>query len=375
MRRVIILGASGTIGQSTLQVCLRYPDLLQVVGVQVHNCIDKLVQIHTNFPHARLVASASCDTNITQLELYAYGPEAIKRLIFETEADIVLNGIAGSAGYYASFWTLESGKNLAIANKESLVMAGGLLLSMAQDKGLCILPVDSEHWALFSLMKYADTTQVAELVLTASGGPFHHYTADQLVHITPEQAVRHPTWSMGPKISIDSATLANKGLEVIEAWHLFGLPVQQIKVVVHRQSLIHAMLRMQDGALYTHVSKPDMQLPIQDALLHPVLKPVPTSYLDLAQQWQFSLEPVSHTLKPMLDLAYQSCEEGGINPIIYNAANEAAVQLFRDGRIGFLDIPICVEKALARNYQGNNKDRDGIFYLHQQCYDTVISHV
>lgn len=370
MRRIIILGASGTIGQSALSVCLRHRDILELVGVHVHSSVEALEEIKKNFPRARQISSSD---RVTGQSLYASGKNAIRDLIFNTEADIVLNGISGSAGFYASFWTLESGKDLAIANKESLVMAGHLLQPLAEQNSCHILPVDSEHWALFSLLSRVDKTHIQELILTASGGPFHSFSTQELEKITPEQAMKHPTWFMGPKISIDSASLANKGLEVIEAWRLFHLDSEKIKVVVHRQSLIHAMVRTNDGALYAQISKPDMQLPIQDALLYPQEEPVPAAYLDLTQHWQFSFEPVSPVLSPMLDLAYQSCQAGGAAPVIYNAANEAAVQLFRERRISFLDIPVTVEQALQKNYDVSCVDRESIFNVHQQCYDTIMS--
>ena len=370
MRRVIILGSSGTIGQNALRVCLRCKDALEVAAVHVHGSIDKLALAHADFPDARLIVSA--DDVRTDLPLYARGADAIRSLIMETDADIVLNGISGSAGYYASFWTLESGKDLALANKESLVMAGPLLQKLAKEKQCRILPVDSEHWALFSLLKNENPDLVSDLILTASGGPFFHYSQEQLRTVTPEEAVRHPTWAMGAKISIDSATLANKGLEVIEAWRLFNLPPENIKVAVHRQSLVHAMIRMKDGAFHAHISRPDMQLSIQDALLYPDMRHVPVCDMNLEQSWQFGFDPVPTALRPMLDLAYQACQAGGAAPVVYNAANEAAVQLFREKKIGFLDLGVHVSRALQYNIDNYQQERDAVFSLHQDVYARIM---
>lgn len=351
MKRVVILGASGTIGQTALRVAQNYSDLITVVGLHVHSNIQVLKQSHTLFPQALLALSSSLPS--LSADISFFGGEAVEQLIDATKPDLVLNGISGAAGLTASVATLVRGITLALANKESLVMAGPYLKHLAAQNNALILPVDSEHSALFYLLQNQKKTDVARYIITASGGPFRGQTRTQLKDVTPAQAANHPRWKMGQKISIDSATLANKGLEVIEAWALFGCPPQDIEVIVHPQSVVHAFIRTHDGALFAHLGAPNMQLPITNALLYPELQPSPLAYLELAGQ-TLSFEEVDDATFPMLNLAYQACHAGYPAPIVYNAANEVAVELFIEGQITFLQIAELVGDVLALAHEPVN---------------------
>jgi 1-deoxy-D-xylulose-5-phosphate reductoisomerase len=241
---------------------------------------------------------------------------------------------------------VRAGKVVALANKESLVMAGGLVTAAAQASGTRILPVDSEHCAIFQCLEQDAGRRVQRLILTASGGPFRALPKEAFAGITPEDALRHPTWSMGKKITIDSATLVNKGLEVIEAHWLFGLPVDRVDVIVHPQSVVHSMVEYVDGSVLAQLGVPDMRLPIQYALLYPERRPSPTPRLDLAAMAALTFEAVDRVKFPCLDLAYEACKAGGSAPTVLNAANEVAVQWFLDRRIRFDEIPAVINRAL-----------------------------
>jgi 1-deoxy-D-xylulose-5-phosphate reductoisomerase len=344
MKRIVILGASGTIGQTALSVAQKYNDLITVVGLQAHQNKDALKQAHLIFPQALLALSSAIANPVDPISFI--GVDAINSLLDATKPDLVLNGICGAAGLSASIATLNRGITLALANKESMVMAGPYLQTLATQKSTLIIPVDSEHSALFYLLKNRDISEVSRYIITASGGPFRGYNRSQLSKVTPEQAAKHPRWEMGQKISIDSATLANKGLEVIEAWVLFNCLYQKIEVIQHPESVVHALIRTQDGALLAHMGAPNMQLPITNALLYPQLKPSPLAYLELAGQ-NLSFENIDHANFPMVNLAYQVCAMGYPAPIIYNAVNEVAVEFFIKGKITFPQIADLVTDALA----------------------------
>ncbi len=274
------------------------------------------------------------------------GPDALERLVVDSGADLVLNAVVGAAGLKASLATLDAGKDLALANKESLVAGGDLVLAAAAHGGGKILPVDSEHSALLQCIGDTPHDQLAALVITASGGPFRGSTRDDLADITVEQALKHPTWAMGAKITIDSATLMNKGLEVIEAHMLFGLSYNAIEVVVHPQSIVHGMARLRDGALIAHLGHPDMRVPISYALTYPDRAAVPARALDGSEAFSLDFEPADLATFGCLRLAIEAGEAGGTAPAVLNAANEEAVAAFLAGGIGFLDIEALVEDAL-----------------------------
>jgi 1-deoxy-D-xylulose-5-phosphate reductoisomerase len=318
MTRVALLGATGSIGRQALEVIEANADLELVAATSGSTAIDGLAPL-------------------TQV-----GGDPTK-LLERAAPDIVLNATLGFAGLSATMWALERGVTLALANKESLVAAGDLALAAQARGGGALIPVDSEHSALFQC---AQLGEPESLVLTASGGPFRGRTRDELTDVTADQALAHPTWSMGAKITIDSATLANKGLEVIEAHFLFGLPYDRIEVVVHPTSIVHGLVRFRDGAAIAHLGYPDMRVPISYALTYPERAETPVPSLDLTAGPLEFFEPDIETFR-MLALARDAGERGGTYPCAYNAANEEAVGAFLDGRIGFLDIAALVEEALA----------------------------
>jgi 1-deoxy-D-xylulose-5-phosphate reductoisomerase len=322
MRKVALLGATGSIGRQALEIVRDSPEL-------------------------QLVAAASGSQPIDGLAPLTQVGGDLTALLERAEADVVLNAVVGFAGLPATLWTLERGVDLALANKESLVAGGDLCLAARERGGGRLIPVDSEHSAALQCLEGRELSTVDSLVLTASGGPFRGRRREELADVTPAEALDHPTWNMGPKITIDSATLANKGLELIEAHYLFGLPYERIEVVVHPQSVLHALVRFRDGASLAHLGYPDMRVPISYALTYPERAATPIPGLDLAAGMTLEFEAPDLDAFPLLRLARESGERGGTYPCVYNAANEVAVAAFRIGRLGFLDIASVVEDALA----------------------------
>jgi 1-deoxy-D-xylulose-5-phosphate reductoisomerase len=318
MTRVALLGATGSIGRQAIEVIDAHPGL-------------------------ELVAATSGSTQIEGLAPFTQVGGDPSALLERAQPDVVLNATLGFAGLPATMWALEHGVTLALANKESLVAAGELALAARARGGGLLLPVDSEHSALFQCALAGEPDAI---VLTASGGPFRGRTRDELADVTPQDALAHPTWNMGAKITIDSSTLANKGLEVIEAHYLFGLPYERIEVLVHPPSIVHGIVRFCDGAALAHIGHPDMRVPISYALTYPARVATPVAALDLTAQPLEFFEPDLETFR-LLALARDAGERGGTYPCAFNAANEVAVAAFLEGRIGFLDIASLVEGALA----------------------------
>ncbi|AEJ61121.1 1-deoxy-D-xylulose 5-phosphate reductoisomerase [Spirochaeta thermophila DSM 6578] len=343
-KRIIVLGCTGSIGRNALEVVRAYPERLEVVGLSAHTRDRELLAAAREFGVERLALTGKRGGGVPY-----EGEEGLLHLIEETEADIVVNGIAGTRGLLPSLKALETGKDLALANKESLVVAGELLLETATRNGRHILPVDSEHAAIFSLLRNVPPDAVKALYLTASGGALRDIPLSRLEEITPEEALRHPTWEMGPKITIDSATLANKGLEVIEAAVLFGVPPESVRVVIHPQSVVHGLILLRDGSWHAQMSTPDMRLPIQQALFHPEVPPQAPAPLLLEEGLDLSFRPVDGRRYPMLGLAYQALASQG-KRIAFNAANEEAVRAFLERRISFPRIAEVVESVLAREW-------------------------
>jgi 1-deoxy-D-xylulose-5-phosphate reductoisomerase len=277
------------------------------------------------------------------------GEEGLKRLAGMTEADIVVNGVSGAAGLIPTLAAIKAGKRLALANKESLVVAGELVMPLVKKHKAELIPVDSEHSAIFQCLKGEPTRSVKRLILTASGGPFRKVGRRRLRHITPAHALKHPTWNMGKKITIDSATLMNKGLEVIEAHWLFGLDGDRIDVLIHPQSIIHSMVEFRDGAVLAQASLPDMRLPIQYALTYPERLPSPIVSCDLAKIKRLTFHPPNLVKFPCLGLAYEALKAGGTMPAVLNAANEVAAHAFLDERIGFHEIPKVIARAMRKH--------------------------
>ena len=321
MKRVTILGATGSIGRQAREVIERHPDL-------------------------ELVAASSASTPLDGVApLTQVGGDPVE-LLEQAEPDVVLNAVVGFAGVRATLWALERGIDLALANKESLVAAGELALAAWKRGGGRLLPVDSEHSALFQCLEGRDSETVDSVVLTASGGPFRGRNRSELEDVTPDDALAHPTWNMGPKITVDSATLANKGLEVIEAHFLFGLPYERIEVVIQPTSVVHALVRLRDGSSLAHVGYPDMRVPISYALTYPDRSALDLPQLDFAAGLVLEFEPVDDESFPMLGLARLAGERGGSYPCAFNAANEVAVAAFLEGRLPFLGISDVAERTL-----------------------------
>ena len=322
MTRIALLGATGSIGRQALEIVAARPELELVAAASGSQAIDGLAPI-------------------TQV-----GGD-LTELLEASQPDVVLNAIVGFAGVGATLWALEHGVTLALANKESLVAAGEIALAARERGGGTLLPVDSEHSAAFQCLEGRTPEQVGSLVLTGSGGPFRGRTRDELEDVTPEEALAHPTWSMGPKITIDSATLANKGLELIEAHFLFGLPYERIEVVLQPTSVVHALVRFRDGASLAHLGYPDMRVPIAFALTYPERTATPVEPLDFTQGLVLEFEPPDLETFPLLALARSAGERGGTYPCAFNAANEVAVAAFLEGRLPFLGIAATVEETLA----------------------------
>jgi 1-deoxy-D-xylulose-5-phosphate reductoisomerase len=351
-RRLVILGSTGSIGVQALDVVSRAPDELQIVGLSAGSAWEMLTD-QARRHGVRRVALADPDAAARAAEVWTdgevlAGPDGLVRLITEGECDLVLNGIVGSAGLVPTVAALGEGVDLALANKESLVVGGELVTQLAQATGAAIIPVDSEHSALHQLLAAERPGTVDRLILTASGGPFRGRKAGELEHVTVEEALAHPTWSMGGKITIDSATLMNKGLELIEAHHLFGTPYDDIDVIVHPQSIIHSLIQLCDGATMAHLGYPDMRVPIAYGLHYPDRVDVPVRPLDLAELGALTFEPVDTETFACLRLAREAGIAGGTAPCTLNAANEIAVHAFLRGRLRFLQIAEVIEETLDR---------------------------
>ncbi len=350
MKRVIVLGSTGSIGVQALQVVAASSDLC-VVGLSCDRNVTLLLEQAASLGVADIaiadeVAAAGVPGVLYPELSVRAGAAAAARLVREVEADLVLNAIVGFAGLESTLAAVESGRALALANKESLVCAGSLVMEAARQRGVEVLPVDSEHSALYQLIGAAKAEAVESVVITASGGPFRGWDAEDLRTVTREQALAHPTWSMGEKISIDSATLVNKGLEVIEAHHLFGLPYDRIEVVVHPQSVVHALVRMVDGALLAHLGVADMRVPIAYALHHPERSPVAAQRLDLTAGLSLEFESPDEAVFPAVRLAREAGARGDVATCALNAANEVGVRTFLEGSLPFPGITDVVESVL-----------------------------
>jgi 1-deoxy-D-xylulose-5-phosphate reductoisomerase len=350
-RRILILGSTGSIGTQALDVCSR-EDELEVVGLSAERSWEELIvqaQAHgvRRIALADEHAAARAAEAWTDGEVLA-GADGLVRLVVESGAQLVLNSLVGSAGLGPTVATLGEGIDLALANKESLVVGGELVMALAEATGAQIVPVDSEHTALHQLIAGQPLGAVERLTITASGGPFRGRSRAELADVTVEQALAHPTWAMGGKITIDSATLMNKGLEVMEAHHLFGTPYEKIDVVVHPQSLVHGLIGLADGAMLAHLGPPDMRIAISYALHSGESAHLPIAPLDLAAIGELTFEPVDLDAFPCLRLAGEAARAGGTAPCVLNAANEIAVHAFLAGRLRFLEISEVIERTLAQ---------------------------
>ncbi len=350
-RNVVLLGATGSIGSSTLQVLRQHQDRLNLVGVAAGSNYQALAQICTEFGvrHAALgddsvypEAQAHFDSQV-ELHCGAAGLEEVATL---AEADIVLVAVVGATGLRPTLAAIEAGKDIALANKELLVLGGAHVIEAAERKGVRLLPTDSEHNAIFQCLEGRPMAHLDQVILTASGGQFRDTPLAELSRVTPDEATRHPNWSMGPKITVDSATMANKGLELIEAHWLFGLEPERLKVVIHPQSIVHSLVQLIDGSILAQLSPPSMTFAIQHCLLYPhrAASVLPTT--DFGEMLQLDFSPPDLQRYPCLELAYQALKTGGAAPAVYNAANEVAVDRFLNKKLGFLEIPQVIEHCL-----------------------------
>jgi 1-deoxy-D-xylulose-5-phosphate reductoisomerase len=353
-RRIILLGSTGSIGASAIKVATTMPDRMEIVGMAAHRSAQKLAEAAN-----RLKPEALCLVDPGSLnelrgaltyhpEIFT-GEEGLVELSTLPGADMVLVAIVGTAGLRPALAAIDSGKDLAIASKEILVMAGEIVMSHARNKNVSILPVDSEHNAIFQCLEAKRNQEIQNLILTASGGPFRQLPAEQLKNVTKLDALRHPTWKMGQKITIDSATLFNKGLEMIEARWLFNVPMSRVQVIVHPQSIVHSMVEFVDGSILAQLSHSDMCFPIQYAVTWPDRVPTSLRPLRLAEVRKLEFEEPRYDAFPALNLAREAGEVGGVLPAILNAANEVAVQAFLDDQIPFTAIWDLVQKAMKKH--------------------------
>ncbi|MFA5867669.1 MAG: 1-deoxy-D-xylulose-5-phosphate reductoisomerase [Actinomycetota bacterium] len=335
MENIVILGSTGSIGRQALDVIAAYPDEYNVVGLSAFSNAVLLKEQAAALPGNPKTALAS-----------GIGLEGILELCRLKEADTVINALVGSAGLRPTLESLKAGKRLLLSNKESLVAGGELVMRAARAAGCDIIPIDSEHSAIFQCLTGENMSEVKRIIITASGGPFRGRTRAQLLNVTVEDALAHPRWTMGPKITIDSATLMNKGLEVIEAHFLFGLPYEQIDVVVHPQSIVHSLVEFVDGSVLSQLGPTDMRLPIQYALTYPTRRPTPAGFIDLIHLGKLTFEAADRKTFPCLEYGYEAGRRGGTYPAAVNAANEEAVTAFLKADIGLSDIPAVIEEIL-----------------------------
>lgn len=352
-RRISILGSTGSIGTQTLDVARNLGT--EVLGLSANSSIELLEkQIREFQPRAVSVGNEELAQNLTKrihgmdVDIY-YGLEGLKKIASMEEVDTVVTSVVGVAGLIPTMEAIGKGKNIALANKETLVAGGQIVMAEAQKQGVEILPVDSEHSAIFQSLMGNNKKNVSKILLTASGGPFRGMKKEELKSVTLEQALKHPNWSMGSKITIDSATMMNKGLEVIEAKWLFGMEAEQIEVLVHPQSIIHSAVEYIDGSVIAQLGSPDMRIPIQFALTYPERNTNSFSKLDFFKTPNLTFEKPDYEAFPCLRLAFEALRIGGTMPVVLNAANEIAVSLFQGRKIGFLDIPRIIEAVMGRH--------------------------
>ncbi len=379
MRHICVLGSTGSIGVSTLDVIRSHPDLFKVVSLTAHSNIELLARQCDEFkPEMVVVGSAEAANRLNELLksngskiTVGHGADALVAASTLTSVDTVMAAIVGAAGLVPTIEAAKLGRRILLANKEALVMAGDIFMSAIASSGAELLPIDSEHNAIYQCLPDANTSNggsrgryssmgVKEILLTASGGPFRNHSLDQLKNVTPEQACAHPNWVMGRKISVDSATMMNKGLEVIEAHHLFGVPAEQIKVLIHPQSVVHSMVRYIDGSVIAQLGQPDMKTPIAYGLGWPLRIDAGVKELDFTAAHDLSFEPVDLKRFPCLSLSYQALSAGGLAPTILNAANEVAVDSFLKNEIRFTQISELVERVMNQTKVSDKLSLDSI---------------
>ena len=352
MKRIVILGSTGSIGTSTLDIIAKFPDKFRAVGLTAGTNVEKLEEQIRAFSPAAVAMSdeAAAERLRTRCKglttTILRGADGLRQVATMPEADLVISAIVGGAGLVPTLAAIKAGKFIALANKEPMVMAGRLMQDEARKHGVRIFPVDSEHSALFQSMEGHRAEDILRLILTASGGPLWNMTKEQLRHVTVEQALKHPNWKMGDKITIDSATLMNKGLEVVEARWLFDIPASKIEVVVHRESIIHSLVEYQDRSVIAQLGLPDMRTPIAYAMNYPERVPLDLPSLNLAKIGTLTFFDPDHDKFPCLGFGYEALRGGGTMPTVLNAANEVAVQAFLDRKISFLSIAETIRRTM-----------------------------
>ncbi|MFD3260960.1 1-deoxy-D-xylulose-5-phosphate reductoisomerase [Paenibacillus lentus] len=354
MRKITVIGSTGSIGTQTLDVVRQHPDQFVVEGLAAGTNIDLFIeQVNAFRPKKASIGSKQLAEQVAPLlpagvELY-YGEQGLIEVAAGTDADFVLSAIVGSAGLPPTLAAISEGKTIGLANKETLVTAGHIVTELAKQKGVALLPVDSEHSAIFQCLNGESMDDVEQITLTASGGSFRHLSREQLLNVTLEDALKHPNWSMGAKLTIDSATMVNKGLEVIEAHWLFGLPYDRINVLLHPESIIHSFVEYRDGSVIAQLGTPDMRIPIQYAMTYPARFSSASKRLSLAEVGKLHFQEMDYERFPCLRLAFECGKIGGTATTVFNAANEAAVARFMKREIPFLQIETIIETVLSRH--------------------------
>lgn len=359
-RKIAILGSTGSIGTQALDVITQHPQRFEAYALVANNQVDKLIEQAKEFePEIVVVANKDKYNQLKEalhnlpIKIYA-GADAIEQVVQDSEIDIVLTAMVGFSGLKPTISAIQAGKSIALANKETLVVAGDIITRLAIENKTPILPVDSEHSAIFQCLNGEAVNEINKILLTASGGPFRNYTEQQLISVTKEQALNHPNWDMGAKVTIDSSSMMNKGLEMIEARWLFDVKPSQIEVVVHPQSIIHSMVQFKDYSIMAQLSNPDMRMPIQYAFSYPERLPLNTPPVDFFDLSTLSFEQADKKIFRNLQLCYDAIEEGGNMPCTLNAANEVAVDLFLQNKIGFLHMSSIVEQTMHKSVFINN---------------------
>jgi 1-deoxy-D-xylulose-5-phosphate reductoisomerase len=364
-KRISVLGSTGSIGRNTLDVIAHHPDSFAVSALTAGNNIELLIEQAIQFQPTLVsvaneqLADQACSRLPSNIEV-AFGEEGLLRAATLNEVDLVVTAIMGSVGLQPTLAAIEAGKDIGLANKETLVTAGHLVMSLAAQKGTKLLPIDSEHSAIFQCLNGEKMSLVKKIILTSSGGSFRDLSREQLKDVTVEDALKHPTWSMGAKITIDSATMMNKGLEVIEAHWLFSMPYDQIEVVVHPQSIVHSMVEFVDASVMAQLGTPDMRVPIQYALSYPSRVPSPSKPLDLTEIETLHFRKMDYDRYPCLRLAFDSGRSGGTYPAVLNAANEVAVERFLNRSISFLTIEQILASVLDKHIPVSNPSLEEI---------------
>ncbi|MCH5341068.1 MAG: 1-deoxy-D-xylulose-5-phosphate reductoisomerase [Acetatifactor sp.] len=379
-KSIAILGSTGSIGTQTLEVVRNNPQL-QVAALAANSSVEKLEAQVREF-HPKMVgmwtekAAEDLRIRISDLDVKVVtGMEGLLEIAVLPESQVLVTAIVGMIGIRPTIAAIEAGKDIALANKETLVTAGHLIMPLARERGVSILPVDSEHSAIFQSLNGEPGNRIEKILLTASGGPFRGRTREQLAGMQVEDALKHPNWSMGRKITVDSSTLVNKGLEVMEAKWLFDVKLDQVQVVVHPQSIIHSAVQFVDGAIIAQLGMPDMKLPIQYALFYPDRRPMDGKRVDLFELQQLTFEKPDQETFEGLKLAYQAARQGGSMPTVFNAANEKAVALFLDKKISYLQIPELIGSAMEQHSVIKNPTVEQILEAEQQTYEYIAGRI